>query len=268
MDSREDNPGNRQVGGGAFDGSLSSVAESEEPRRVRLEERGGAVVLLSGGLDSATVLAIARARGLDCYALTVDYGQRHRVEVAAARRTALFLGAAAHRVVEVDLRSFGGSALTDSIPVPHSEDAEAIGASIPATYVPARNTILLSLALAWAEVLELTDIYIGANVRDYSGYPDCRPEYLALFERLANLATKAGIEDGREFKIHAPIINLTKAETIRKGMELGVNFSLTHSCYDPAPEGRACGICDACILRRQGFRGAGVEDPTEYAGDE
>jgi len=272
MDSSDQNPRKQasrdpQATAG-FEGSMAGVAEAEDPRRVRLEERRGAVVLLSGGIDSSTVLAIARARGIDCYALTVDYGQRHHAELAAARRTALFLGAAAHRVIEVDLRAFGGSALTDSIPVPHVDDPDTIGESIPVTYVPARNTILLSLALAWAEVLELTDIYIGANARDYSGYPDCRPEYLAAFEKLANLATKASTEGGREFRIHAPIIKLTKAETITKGMELGVNFSLTHSCYDPTPDGRACGICDACILRRQGFQQAGVEDPTEYAGDD
>jgi len=267
MDSSEDEARDRRASGGAPEGTLSSVAETE-PRRVHLEERRGAVVLLSGGLDSATVLALARARGLDCYALTVDYGQRHHVELAAARRTALYLGAAAHRVIDVDLRAFGGSALTDAIPVPHPTSAEQIGASIPVTYVPARNTILLSLALAWAEVLEVNDIYIGANARDYSGYPDCRPEFLAAFEKLANLATKASMEGSRTFRIHAPIIDLTKAETIAKGMEMGVNFSLTHSCYDPAPDGRACGICDACILRRQGFQEAGIDDPTEYAGDE
>ena len=257
-----------RTAGSGIQSSLSRVAESDEPRRVRLEERGGAVILLSGGLDSATVLAIARGEGIDCYALTVDYGQRHHAELAAARRTALFLGAAAHRIIKVDLRAFGGSALTDSIPVPQGRRPEAMGGSIPITYVPARNTVLLSLALAWAEVLEVSDIYIGANARDYSGYPDCRPEFLAAFEKLANLATRAGVEGGREFRIHAPIINLTKAETIRKGMELGVNFSLTHSCYDPAPDGRACGICDACILRRQGFQGAEIEDPTDYAGDD
>ena len=265
MDSSD--PETRQASSASFEGSLSSVAETE-PRRVRLEERRGAVVLLSGGLDSATVLAIARAEGIDCYALTVDYGQRHHAELAAARRTALYLGAAAHRVIEVDLRSFGGSALTDTIPVPHPASAEEIGTSIPVTYVPARNTILLSLALAWAEVLEVNDIYIGANARDYSGYPDCRREYLEAFETLANLATKASIEGSRQFRIHAPIINLTKAETIGKGMELGVNFGLTHSCYHPAPDGRACGICDACILRRQGFQQAEIDDPTEYAGDD
>ena len=251
----------------AVEGSVSTVNEVE-PQGIRIQERRAAVVLLSGGLDSATVLALARAEGIDCYALTVDYGQRHNAELAAARRTALYLGAAAHRVIEVDLRTFGGSALTDSIPVPAAEEAERIGGSIPVTYVPARNTILLALALAWAEVLEVADIYIGANVRDYSGYPDCRPEFLSAFEDLANLATKAGIEGGRRFTIHAPLIDLTKAEIISKGMELGVNFALTHSCYDPAPDGRACGICDACILRQQGFRGAGIEDPTEYAGSD
>ncbi len=267
MARSEQKRADRRAGAGGYEGSFSPV-EKTEPRRVRLDERGGAVVLLSGGLDSATVLAIARARGLDCYALTVDYGQRHHVEIAAARRTALYLGAAAHRVIDVDLKAFGGSALTDSIPVPHPATAEEIGNSIPATYVPARNTILLSLALAWAEVLEINDLYIGANARDYSGYPDCRPEYLATFEKLANLATKASVEGGREFRVHAPIINLTKAETINRGMELGVNFSFTHSCYDPTPEGSACGICDACILRRQGFRQAGIEDPTDYAGSD
>lgn len=251
----------------AIEGSLSTVTEAE-PQPVRLQERHGAVVLLSGGVDSATVLAMVRADGADCYALTVDYGQRHHAEMAAARRTALYLGAAAHRVIEVDLRAFGGSALTDSIPVPPAGDLDQIGGPIPATYVPARNTILLSLALAWAEVLEVYDIYIGANIRDYSGYPDCRPEFLTAFEELANVATRASTEGGRSFTIHAPLINLTKAEIIRKGMELGVNFALTHSCYDPAPDGRACGICDACILRQQGFREAGIEDPTEYAGND
>jgi 7-cyano-7-deazaguanine synthase len=267
MSAAKKESGTSAANAGGFEGSLSAVGETE-PRRIRLEERGGAVVLLSGGLDSATVLAIARARGLDCYALTVDYGQRHHAEIAAARQTALYLGAAAHRVMELDLRVFGGSALTDSIPVPHPAGAEEIGSSIPVTYVPARNTILLSLALAWAEVLELTDIFIGANARDYSGYPDCRPEYLEAFENLANLATKASVEGGREFRVHAPIINLTKAETIQKGMELGVNFAATHSCYDPTADGRACGICDACILRRQGFQQAGIEDPTDYAGSD
>jgi 7-cyano-7-deazaguanine synthase len=267
MDSNEQKGRAPRVSGAALEGSVSTVSETE-PRRVRLDERRGAVVLLSGGLDSATVLAMARASGCDCYALTVDYGQRHHAELAAARRTALYLGASAHRVIDVDLRSFGGSALTGSTPVPHPESVEEIGRTIPSTYVPARNTILLSLALAWAEVLEIDDIYIGANARDYSGYPDCRPEFLEAFEHLANLATKASIEGRREFHVHAPIVHLTKAEIIAKGMELGVNFALTHSCYDPTPEGHACGICDACILRRQGFQQAGIEDPTEYGGDD
>jgi len=267
MDANDQKGREGRAAGAAVDGTASPAVETE-PRRLHLEERGGAVVLLSGGLDSATVLAIARARGTDCYALTVDYGQRHHAELAAARRTALYLGASAHRVLEVDLRAFGGSALTSSMPVPHPDSPEEIGRSIPSTYVPARNTILLSLALAWAEVLEVNDIYIGANSRDYSGYPDCRREYLEAFERLANLATKASIEGKREFRIHAPILDLDKAQIIAKGMELGVNFSLTHSCYDPTPEGHACGICDACILRRQGFQQAGVDDPTVYAGDD
>lgn len=258
MDSDE-----HSAGGAAFEGTVSPVTETE-PRRVRLEERGGAVVLLSGGLDSATVLAIARAQGLDCYALTVDYGQRHHAELAAARRTALYLGASAHRVIAVDLRAFGGSALTGSGPVPHPSSTDEIGARIPSTYVPARNTVLLALALAWAEVLDVDDIFIGANARDYSGYPDCRPEYIEAFEKLANLATRAGAEGGREFRVHAPVIDMSKAQIIAKGMELGVNFALTHSCYDPAPDGRACGLCDACILRRQGFEQAGVDDPTSY----
>jgi 7-cyano-7-deazaguanine synthase len=256
-------PDEHRTGGAAYEGTVSPLTETE-PRRVRLEERGGAVVLLSGGLDSATVLAIARAQGVDCYALTVDYGQRHHAELAAARRTALYLGASAHRVIAVDLRVFGGSALTGSQPVPHPRSADEIGSRIPSTYVPARNTILLSLALAWAEVLDVVDIFIGANARDYSGYPDCRPEYIEAFERLANLATRAGTEGGREFRVHAPVIHMSKAQIIAKGMELGVNFALTHSCYDPAPDGRACGICDACILRRQGFQQAGVDDPTAY----
>lgn len=254
----------RRATGVGVDSSENTLTDSQR-WRVRTSERKGSVVLLSGGLDSATVLAIARGLGWDCHALTVDYGQRHRVEIEAARDIALQLGAAAHRVIRVDLRAIGGSALTDSIPVPTPQSYESIGQTIPATYVPARNTILLSLALAWAEVLEVTDIYIGANARDYSGYPDCRPEYLRTFEHLANLATRAGAEKERQFHIHAPLVDLTKAEIIRKGMELGVNFALTHSCYDPAPDGRACGLCDSCILRRRGFEEAGVEDPTRYA---
>lgn len=255
----------RDAGGIAFDEQADALTEVE-PRRLRLDERDGAVVLLSGGLDSATVLAIARGRGVDCHALTVDYGQRHRVELEAARRVAMQLGAASHRVVSVDLRTLGGSALTDDIEVPRPSGHDAIGQEVPATYVPARNTVLLALALAWAEILEVTDIFIGANVRDYSGYPDCRPVFLRAFERLANLGTRAGTEEKRRFQIHAPLVESSKADIIRKGVELGVNYALTHSCYDPTPEGLACGICDACILRRRGFREAGVEDPTRYAG--
>lgn len=257
----------RRAGGIAVDGSVETLTETD-PRRIRLEERAGAVVLLSGGLDSATVLAIARARGLDCHALTVDYGQRHRVELDAAREVAMQVGAVSHRVVAVDLRALGGSALTDDIDVPHPESDDSIGQQIPVTYVPARNTVLLAIALAWAEVLEVTDIFIGANVRDYSGYPDCRPEFLRAFEKLANLGTRAGTEEERRFHVHAPLVDKAKADIIRLGIELGVNFALTHSCYDPTVEGLACGICDACILRRKGFQEAGMEDPTEYAGDD
>lgn len=253
-----------RAGGLAGEEGLALAVEPES-RRLRLGERRGAVVLLSGGLDSATVLALALAEGLDGYALTVDYGQRHRIEITAAARVADHLGAADHRVVKVELGAFGGSALTDSTPVPHPESPEAIGRSVPPTYVPARNTVLLALALAWAEVLELTDIYIGANARDFSGYPDCRPTFIRAFEELANVATRAATEGDRRFVIHAPLIDWSKAKIIRKGAELGVDFSLTHSCYDPSHGSRACGLCDACILRREGFRQAGVEDPTLYA---
>ena len=249
-------------------GGVGQVAESEvDPRTLRLEERQGAVVLLSGGLDSATVLAIARARGLDCHVLTVDYGQRHAVELEAARRIATHLGAVAHRTVKLDLRGFGGSALTDDLPVPTASNRAVIGSTIPITYVPARNTILLALALAWAEAIDVRDLYIGANARDYSGYPDCRPQFLEAFQSLANLATRAGVEGSRPFRVHAPLVHATKGEIIRQGAELGVPFRLTHSCYDPATDGRACGLCEACVLRRQGFRDAGMEDPTIYVDD-
>jgi 7-cyano-7-deazaguanine synthase len=218
-----------------------------------------AVVLLSGGLDSATVLAIARAEGWERHALTVDYGQRHRSELDAARRVARALGAADHRVVPLDLRVFGGSALTDAaIPLP-----TAPSEGIPVTYVPARNTIFLALALAHAEVVEADAIFTGANAVDYSGYPDCRPEFVAAFERLANLATKRAVE-GHPVRVAAPIIDLTKAQIVRRGRELGVDFALTVSCYDADAEGRACGRCDACRFRREGFAQAGVEDPTRY----
>ncbi len=218
-----------------------------------------AVVLLSGGLDSATTLALAHAEGRTCYALTFDYGQRHRVELDAAKRVAQKLGAADHRVVPLDLSWMGGSALTDrSMAVPTSPSA-----GIPVTYVPARNTVFLSIALGWAEVLGAHDIYIGVNAVDYSGYPDCRPEYLQAFERLANLGTRAGVE-GRGFHIHAPLVSQRKAEIIQTGARLGVDYGLTVSCYDPDAEGRACGQCDSCRFRAQGFAEAGVPDPTRY----
>ena len=220
-----------------------------------------AIVLLSGGLDSATTLAIARDAGFDCYCLSLDYGQRHRVELEAAGHVAQALEAREHRVVRLDLAAFGGSALTDrniDVPTTGPED------DIPVTYVPARNTIMLSLALAWAEVLESRDIFVGVNAVDYSGYPDCRPEFVAAFEQLANLATKAGVE-GKRMTIHAPLIDLTKAEIIRKCNELGVDYGITVSCYQADERGRACGACDSCRLRRDGFVAAGVADPTPYA---
>lgn len=224
-----------------------------------------AVVLLSGGLDSATCLAIARADGFAPHALTVDYGQRHAREIEQARRVASALGAASHRVVSVDLRAIGGSALTAQIEVPKDRGEAEMGAEIPVTYVPARNTIFLALALALAETLEAADLYIGVNVLDYSGYPDCRPEYIEAFERMAQLATRAGVTGRARYRIHTPLVRLTKAEIIRRGLSLGVDYGLTHSCYDPSPEGLACGRCDSCLLRRKGFREAGVPDPTAYA---
>ena len=222
-----------------------------------------AVVLLSGGLDSATTLAIARAEGYGTYALSFRYGQRHDAELRAARAVARVLGVAEHREVAIDIAQFGGSALTSDIPVPKHRSASEIGGGIPVTYVPARNTIFLALALAWCEVLDAADIFIGVNALDYSGYPDCRPEYIAAFERLARLATRAGVE-GREFVVHAPLIHLSKADIIRSGLAMGVDYGLTHSCYDPAPDGAACGTCDACLLRLKGFREAGVADPARY----
>jgi len=229
------------------------------------QDRKKAVVLLSGGLDSATALAVARRDGFACHALTIAYGQRHAVEVAAACRVAKALGAVEHRVLNLDLRVFGGSALTADLPVPRDRAEEEMSAGIPITYVPARNTIFLSLALGWAEVLESFDVYIGVNIIDFSGYPDCRPEFVTAFERLANLATKAGVEGKGTFRIHAPLVQLSKVEIIRLGQSLGVDFGLTHSCYDPTPDGAACGHCDACKLRRVGFEAAGVPDPTRYA---
>ena len=219
-----------------------------------------AVVLVSGGLDSATVLAIARSQGLECYALSVDYGQRHRAELVAAARVAQSLGAHEHRTMRIDLGGIGGSALTDrSIAVPETPQ---IG--IPITYVPARNTIMLSLALGWAEVLGASQIHIGVNAVDYSGYPDCRPVFVAAFERVANLATRAGVEGTTAFRIVAPLVDMTKAQIIRRGLELGVDYGKTVSCYQPDDDGRACGQCDSCRLRREGFAAAGASDPTRY----
>ncbi|MGC8793073.1 MAG: 7-cyano-7-deazaguanine synthase QueC [Bryobacteraceae bacterium] len=222
-----------------------------------------AVCLLSGGLDSATCLALARRQGYQCYALTFDYGQRHRFEIQAARRLAQALGAAGHLVLRVDLAAIGGSALTAELPVPKHRGASEIGASIPVTYVPARNTIFLACALGWAETLETGDIFIGVNAIDYSGYPDCRPEYIEAFERMANLAVKAAVEGRIRVKIHTPLIGLSKAGIVRLALELGVDPALTHSCYDPGEDGRPCGACDACLLRRKGFQEAGVPDPLE-----
>jgi 7-cyano-7-deazaguanine synthase len=223
-----------------------------------------AVVLLSGGLDSATTLAIAKGRGFDCFALSVDYGQRHRVELERAAAVAKALGTVEHKVVRTDLRSIGGSALTAAIDVPKDRGHDQIGTGIPVTYVPARNTVLLGLALGYAETVGAFDIFFGANVLDYSGYPDCRPEYLEAFERLANLATKAGVEGRGRFRVHAPLLKMTKADIIREAARLGVDYSLTLSCYDPDDAGRACGRCDSCQLRRKGFAEAGVPDPTPY----
>lgn len=223
-----------------------------------------AIVLLSGGLDSATVLGIARSEGFTCHALSFRYGQRHVVELAAAERVAESLGAASHRVVEIDLRQFGASALTSEVAVPKKGSVDEIGGEIPITYVPARNTIFLSFALAMAEVNQASDIFIGVNALDYSGYPDCRPEYIAAYEQMANLATKAAVEGRQQLKIHTPLIQLTKAEIIRKGLQLGVDYSLTSSCYDPDAEGRACGHCDSCLLRLKGFAENGVKDPIVY----
>jgi 7-cyano-7-deazaguanine synthase len=223
-----------------------------------------AVILLSGGLDSSVTLAIAVAEKFEPHALSFEYGQRHNIEIEAAKRVAHSLGLRDHRIAQIDLRVFGGSALTDETAVPHDRAEDEIASGIPVTYVPARNTILLSYALAFAETIGATNIFIGANAIDYSGYPDCRPEFLRAFEQLANIATKAGVE-GAQFKIHAPLLRLTKADIVRKGVELGVDFSLTHSCYDPAPDETACGKCDACLLRLKGFREAGMTDPIRYA---
>ncbi len=224
-----------------------------------------AVVLLSGGLDSTTALAVAKKEGFLPYALTFRYGQRHQIEIEAARRVAAAMGVEQHLIADIDLRLFGGSALTGDGPVPKERGDEEIGRGIPATYVPARNTIFLAFALAWAEVLESSDIFIGVNAVDYSGYPDCRPEFIEAFERMANLATKTGVEGRTHLRIHAPLLRLSKAEIVRRGLALGVDFGLTFTCYDPDPHGRACGRCDACRLRQKGFAEAGQKDPLEYA---
>jgi 7-cyano-7-deazaguanine synthase len=225
-----------------------------------------AVVLLSGGVDSTTTAAIARRQGFEVHALSFHYGQRHAVEIEAARRVVAHLGIRRHVVLEIDLRAFGGSALTSDLAVPLDTPMDQIGARIPPTYVPARNTIFLSFALAWAETLDARDIFIGANALDYSGYPDCRPEYIAAFERMANLATRAGVEGGARLTIHAPLISLSKREIIAQGRALGIDYGLTSSCYDPGPDGSACGHCEACLLRLKGFEEAGMSDPLVYQG--
>ena len=229
-----------------------------------MPQRDKAVVLLSGGLDSATVAALARARGFEVCALTLRYGQRHAAEIEAAHRVAAAMAIARHIVLDIDLRPFGGSALTADIDVPKDRDVARMSGEIPVTYVPARNTIFLSLALAWAEVLGSWDIFIGVNALDYSGYPDCRPEFIRCFEELGNLATRAGIEGGRRITVHTPLIDLTKAQIIEKGLALGVDYALTTSCYDPLPGGDPCGRCDACLLRRRGFAETGRRDPLPY----
>ena len=223
-----------------------------------------AVALASGGVDSSTAMAIAIKQGFEVHALSFDYGQRHHCELRASRNVVQSLGIKDHVIAKIDLRIFGGSALTADIEVPKNRELESISNGIPITYVPARNTIFLSFALGWCEVLDAQDIFIGVNSIDYSGYPDCRPEFLASYERLANLATKAGVEGSSRYRIHAPLLHMSKSEIIRTGSEVGVNFSLTHSCYDPSLEGLACGVCDSCILRRKGFEEAHIPDPTRY----
>ena len=230
-----------------------------------MSHRKKAVALSSGGIDSTTAMAMAKHEGFEIYSLSFFYGQRHAVELEAARKIANAMGVAEHRVINFDLTQIGGSSLTDDMEVPKDRDNHAISHDIPITYVPARNTIFLSFALAWAEILESSDIFIGVNAIDYSGYPDCRPEYIEAFERMANIATKAGVEGITKIKIRTPLIRLTKAQIINEGIELGVDYTLTHSCYDPSPQGFACGRCDSCVLRKKGFKEAGVEDPTRYA---
>ena len=244
---------------------MASSGSGRRPPTSHFSDLRPAVVLLSGGLDSATTAAIARERGFSLHVLSVDYGQRHRHELEAARRVAASVGAVKHLIAEVNLAQFGGSALTAAINVPKNRSSVEMNVGIPVTYVPARNTVMLSLALGYAEVLGAADIFIGVNAVDYSGYPDCRPEYIAAFERLANLATKAGVEGTLKFAIHTPLIDMAKAEIVRTGMRLGVDYALTHSCYDPDPTGLSCGRCDACTLRRKGFEEAGLVDPLAYA---
>ena len=224
-----------------------------------------AVVLSSGGIDSTTAMAIAKTQGYEVYSLSFRYGQRHVIELEAAERVARTLGAKEHLVLSIDLAPIGGSALTRDLPVPKARSEGEMRSGIPVTYVPARNTIFLSYALAWAEVLEVSDIFIGVNAIDYSGYPDCRGQYIEAFERMANLATKAGVEGRTRITIHTPLVQMTKADIIRRGVELGIDYSITHSCYDPLSEGTACGQCDSCLLRRRGFREAGLPDPAHYA---
>ncbi len=224
-----------------------------------------AIVLSSGGVDSTTAMAIVKSEGYDIYCLSFHYGQRHSLELEAAKKVAGFLGAREHLIINIDLTVFGRSALTDDIEVPKNRNESEIRKDIPITYVPARNTIFLSYALAWAEVLEVSDIFIGVNAIDYSGYPDCRPEYIAAFENMANLATKTGVEGKTLIRIRTPLIHLSKADIIRRGIELGIDYSNTHSCYDPSPDGKACGHCDSCLLRKKGFEEAGIQDPAVYA---
>lgn len=223
-----------------------------------------AVVLSSGGLDSTTAMAIAKSEGYEVYSLSFRYGQRHSVELESSKNVAAALGAEAHLVIDIDLGKIGGSALTDEIEVPKSRSEHEMSEGIPVTYVPARNSIFLSYALAWAEVLGASDIFIGVNAIDYSGYPDCRPAFIEAFERMANLATKAAVESDMRLRIHTPLINMTKAQIIMRGIELGIDYGMTHSCYDPTADGKACGQCDSCLLRKKGFREAGVPDPTVY----
>ena len=223
-----------------------------------------AVVLLSGGVDSTTILAIAQSQGYDVYTMSFRYGQRHVLELDSAKQISEKMGVKKHVIVDIDLRAFGGSALTDDIDVPKERSDQEIGTGIPITYVPARNTIFLSFALAWAETLEIDTIFMGVNALDYSGYPDCRPEYIEAYQRMANLATKAGVEGTAKLKIETPLISMTKAQIMQKGAELGVDYGLTLSCYDPDPQGRACGACDSCLLRSKGFEEAGIADPTVY----